>query len=152
MFFLRKKYSFSFKSITYQWERYKLPILSTLKNCLHDSDKHTHRNIYLSPFSIFDFRAWGICWTGVTTRVKFYLISMFIKIEGPCIPQQCENSGGNEFSFDLMLWIRLISFRFLHDSNPRMNTDFVSITKDTSNTSFLCSRVSEHLPITGISE
>ena len=77
---------------------------------------------------------------------------MFIKIEGPCLPKQCENSGGNEFSFDLMLRIRLISFRFLHDCNPRMNTDFVSITKDTSNTSFLCSRVSEHLPITGISD
>ena len=125
--------------------------MSTLKNCLHDSDKHTHRNIetlsyiYLSPFSIFDFRAWGICWTGVTTRVKFYLISMWL-------PQQSENLGGNEFSFDLMLQIRLISFRFLHDCNPRMGTDFVSITKDTLNTSFLCSKVSEHLPITGISQ
>ena len=68
------------------------------------------------------------------------------------LPQQSENLGGNEFSFDLTLQIRLISFRFLHDCNPRMGTDFVSIRKDTLNTSFLCSRVSEHLPITGISE
>ena len=50
-----------------------------------------------------------------------------------------------------MLQIRLIGFRFSHNSNPRMGTDFVSETrKDTFNSSFLCSRVSEHLPITEI--
>ena len=43
----------------------------------------------------------------------------------------------------------MISFRFLPDSNPRMGTNFVSTTrKDTMNSSFLCSRVSENLPST----
>ena len=47
----------------------------------------------------------------------------------------------------------LISFRFRHDSNPRMGIDFVSTTRtDTLNNLFLCSGVSEHLPITGILE
>ena len=52
-----------------------------------------------------------------------------------------------------MLQICLISFRFLHDSNPRIDTDFVLTTrKSMLNSLLLCSRVSEHLPITGISE
>ena len=62
-------------------------------------------------------------------------------------------SDRNEFYFDLTLQIRLISFRFSHDSNARMGTDFVSTTrKDTLNSLFLCSRASEHLSITGIRE
>ena len=67
--------------------------------------------------------------------------------------KQSENSDGNKFSFDLMLQLSLISFRFRHDSNPRMGIDFVSTTRtDTLNSLFLCSGVSEHLPITGILE
>ena len=57
-----------------------------------------------------------------------------------------------EFSFYLTLQTRLTSFRFLHDSNRRMGTDFVSVTEGTLNSLFLCSRVSEHLPIMGILE
>ena len=44
-----------------------------------------------------------------------------------------------------------IIIRFSHDSNPRMGTDFVWTTrKDTLNSSFLCSRVSEHFFISFI--
>ena len=51
--------------------------------------------------------------------------------------------------------MHLISFKFSNDSNPIMSTDFVSTTrktKDILDSSFLCSKVSEHLTITGISE
>ena len=76
-----------------------------------------------------------------------------ILLRVPIFPQKSENSGRNEFFADSTLQMRLISFRFPLDSIPRMATDFVSTTrKDTLNDSFLCSRVSEHLPITGISE
>ena len=68
-------------------------------------------------------------------------------------PKQSENSDRNELSVDSTLQILLISFRFSQDSNPRMGIDFVSTRrKDILNSSFLCSRVSEHLPIMGILE
>ena len=38
-------------------------------------------------------------------------------IEGPISLKQLENSDGNEFPFCSTLQIRLINFRFSHDSN-----------------------------------
>ena len=71
-------------------------------------------------------------------------------IEGPCFPETIKR---NKFSFDSTVQIRLINFRFSHDSNQRMVTDFVSTTgNDTLNSSFFCSRVSWYLPVMGILE
>ena len=108
----------------------------------------------LSSFSTFGFRTWWILWGGVTTGVKFSLILMWwFLLRVPIFPKQFENSDRNEASFDTMLQIRSISFRFFHASNPRPDTYFASTTiKETLDSSFICSRVSEHLPIAGISE
>ena len=68
----------------------------------------------------------------------FFNFDVVSFIKGPIFQKQSENSGRNEFSFDSALQIRLISFRFSHDSNPRMGNDFVSTKrKDTLNSSFL---------------
>ena len=41
------------------------------------------------------------------------------------LPNKSENSNGNELSLDLTLQVLLISFRFSHDSNTRIGTNFV---------------------------
>lgn len=55
----------------------------------------------------------------------------WVLLRFPISPKQSENSDENELSFDSTLQIHLISFRFLHNSNPRMSTDFVSTTRNT---------------------
>ena len=74
-----------------------------------------------------------------------WILMCWILLGVPIFPRRSENSQRNEFSFDLTLQIRLISFRFSHDSSPRMGTDFISTTLEIL---FLCSRVREHLIIT----
>ena len=102
----------------------------------------------------FWFQGMGNWSDGSDNWGKVFLISMLrVLLRVLICPKQSENSDRNEFSFDSTLQIRLITFRFSHDSNPRTGTDFISPTrKDTLNSSFLCSRVSEHFPITRISE
>ena len=80
---------------------------------------------------------------GSDSRRKMFLnFDVVSLIEGPFTSKQSENS---DRSFDLTLQIRLTSFGFLHNFNPRISIDFVSTArKDTLNSSFLCSRVSEH--------
>ena len=43
----------------------------------------------------------------------------------PISPKQSEYSDRNEFSFNSVLQIGLISCRFSHDCNLRMGTDFI---------------------------
>ena len=75
-------------------------------------------------------------------RKIFFNFDVVSLIEGPFSPKQSEYS---DRSFDSTLQIRLTSFGFSHNSNPRIGTDFVSTArKDTLNSSFLCSRVSVH--------
>ena len=80
----------------------------------------------------------------------FFNVDVMSLIEGLCFPQTIKR---NKFSFESTVQIRLINFRFSHDSIQRMVTDFVSTTgNDTLNSSFFCSRVSGYLPIMGILE
>ena len=53
----------------------------------------------------------------------------WVLLRVPISPKQSENSDRNEFYFDSTLRILLIGFRFSHNSNPRMGTNFVSTTR-----------------------
>ena len=55
----------------------------------------------------------------------FFNFDVMSFIEGPYFSKQSENSERNEFFFDSTLQIHLMSFRFSHDSNPGMGTDFI---------------------------
>ena len=97
-------------------------------------------------------KARGIFLTGVTTGVTLSLISIwqvFFRI--PISPKHLENSDKNCSPLTFTAEIHFKKFRFAVVANPRIGTNFESIaTNETSKRSFLCFRVSEHFPITGI--
>ena len=71
----------------------------------------------------------------------------------PISLKQSENSNKNCSSLTFTTEICFIRFRFSLVANPRIGTDF-ELTKinETSKWSFLCFRVNEHFPSTGILE
>ena len=78
------------------------------------------------------------------------MVSIF---ESSYFSKQSENLDKIFSSLTSTAEIRFIRFRFSVVDNPRTGSDFESTTKkETSKWSFLCFRVSEHFPSTGILE
>ena len=110
--------------------------------------------IHFNSFSNFGFKASGIFLTGVTTGVLFSLISIWwVFFRVPISPKQLENWDKTCSSFTFAAEIRFIRFRLSLAANPRIWTNIESTaTNETSKWSFLCFRVSDHFPSTGILE
>ena len=78
------------------------------------------------------------------------MVSIF---ESSFFSKQSENPDKTFSSLTSTAEIRFTKFRFSVVDNPRRGSNFESTTKkETSKWSFLCFRVSEHFPSTGILE